>query len=381
MTDPEKSVFERCRSKICNGFKFIVFCAVFGAVLVVFLLKGVLLIARYATTASCSQNHSNHSTEAETEVRDIYVLTVIVYSILSILRILEYYLLGIQFYSFLFKQNTVKLNDFFKKPTKDFWYLLSLSLPYLLFGCSIPAIGVYQELESAACFVYVAYSVVNFLRYFLAYLVRIAMIYTVLSLRKTWPTVNLTGNNNGQNIIGLDPPDDDLKDWRIVSKDYKERAEEYEKAGKKAETIQKLFQTWFIVPWVIYIVASYLKVKDILSPWDDGGGTQASQIYYMFYQINQIITLVIPYICAKKINTYHHEYFRSMRNAQLEQFKDAPNRLALARQLRFERQIEYDFEPRIVGTTIIISVGSPLYVTILLADIFLSISKSILTFS
>ena len=141
------------RSKVCNGFKLIAFCGIFGAVLVVFLLKGVLLIARYGTTASCSPNRGNYTAAVKTEVRDGYVFTVIIYSILSILRILEYYLLGKQFYSFLFKQDTVKLNNFFKKPAKDFWYLLSLSLPYLLLGCSVPAIGVYQELASTLCFI------------------------------------------------------------------------------------------------------------------------------------------------------------------------------------------------------------------------------------
>ena len=236
-----------------------------------------------------------------------------------------------------------------------------------------------------------AYSVVNFLHYILAYLVRIAMIYTVLFLKETWfpqhPRQIEDRRVEFQDLREVNASADserlqiELYDWRIVSEDYKTRAQEYTEIGQRAEVIQDLFQTWFIVPWVIHIVASYLQVKNILYPWDDGGGAQTSQIYYMFYQVNQIVTLVIPYLCAKKINMYHHEYFGSMRNAQLERFKDDPNRLALARQLRFERQIEYDFEPRIVGTTIIISVGSPLYVTILLADNFLSISKSLLTFS
>ena len=148
-----------------------------------------------------------------------------------------------------------------------------------------------------------AYSVVNFLHYILAYLVCIAMIHTVLFLKETWfpphprqiedRRVELPDLREVNASADSETLQKELYNWRIVSEDYKTRAQEYTEIGQRAEIIQDMFQTWFIVPWMIYIVASYLSVKDILYPWDDGGGARTSQIYYMFYQINQIVTLVI----------------------------------------------------------------------------------------
>lgn len=67
-----------------------------------------------------------------------------------------------------------------------------------------------------------------------------------------------------------------------------------------------------------------------------------------------------------------------MKNDQLERFKDNPSRLSFARQLLIEKEERYDFLPRILGTSITISIGSPLYVIILLAGLFLSVVESLL---
>lgn len=162
-----------------------------------------------------------------------------------------------------------------------------------------------------------------------------------------------------------------------LSGDFKKHYKAYSKIGKQVKEINELFQTWFVLPWVIYLIVSSLKAYNILRPWasDSDGVTPASnipQIYYLLYNLNQFVTLLIPYLYAKKINTYHHKYYKRMRNLQLVRFKD---RLSFAGQLLEKR---YGFLPRILGTSITISIGSPLYVVILLAGIFLSIAESLL---
>ena len=91
-----------------------------------------------------------------------------------------------------------------------------------------------------------------------------------------------------------------LVDWKLVSKDCQERAKEYNNIGKQVEEIQELFQTWFIIPWVIYVIAASLKPYNILRPWqtnEDGNDPiNIPQIYYLLYSINQVITLLIPYL-------------------------------------------------------------------------------------
>ena len=46
-----------------------------------------------------------------------------------------------------------------------------------------------------------------------------------------------------------------------------------------------------------------------------------------------------------------------MRNRQLVRFKDEPSRLSFANQLLVEKEERYDFVPRILGTSITISIG------------------------
>lgn len=175
-----------------------------------------------------------------------------------------------------------------------------------------------------------------------------------------------------------------LEDWKAVSSDYQSRFEKYNEKGEKVQVIQELFQTWFVVPWLVYFVASSLQTYNILRPWDfDGDGNTPPStfpaIYYLLYNINQIITLIIPFLCVKKMNTYHHKYYiHTVRNGQIKEFENDPSRLSFARQLKIDQDSRFDFVPRIVGTNIKIPIGNPLFVIILLVGLFLSVSESIL---
>ena len=452
------------------------FYTIFGVVLGIFILRGVLLVSRYGITASgfkCVQD-LNQTTAVATKLNHEYIFTTTVYGILSILRILEYSLLAKQFYHFLFKQDVVDVSAFFEKRSQRFLYLLCfviILLPYFFLGLIIPALGIYQEIEYSdrlvQCYhhyyeIFVAYCATNFFRYMSAFTVRIMMIYTALSLSKIWfpdhngpplhtslglgkrenieASLNVSQKNAGllaNNPVGdnsrpdvannpvVDNPDvannpvadiprpgadnfnpvadnpdvaDNpvanallldgtpkkiLEDWKMVSSDFQVLSKRYTKIGKQVQVIQDLFQTWFIVPWVVYLIASSLKTYNVLRPWNaDGDGdtplSSIPHIYYLLYNINQFITLIIPYLCAKKINTYHQKYFKIMRDHQLKKFEDDPSRLSLARQLMVDRENLNDFVPRIIGTSITISIGNPLFVIILLVGIFLSVSESLL---
>ena len=371
----------------------------------------------------------------ESGVSHEFIFTIIVYTILSVLRISEYLLLGKQFYSFLFQQKEIIVNDFLKKHSSRYWYMPMFSavlVPYFLLGFVIPGLGIYQEVvhaeRLAICYrhyheIYIVYCAINFLRYMSAFTVRIMMIYSTLFLSKLWfpeheaplhTSIGLhksdgveasasqgsTESSNSNSEVAVVPNFTDvqtaastidssvifnevLDDWKTVSSDYQTRSQEYVKIGKKVQVVQELFQTWFIVPWVIYFVACSLKTYNILRPWnaDEDGDTPPSnipQIYYLLYNINQLITLIIPFLCAKKMNTYHQKYYKIMRDSQLEKFDGNPSRLSFARQLMVEHDSRCDFVPRIMGTSIKMPVGSPLYVIFLLAGLFLSVTKSLL---
>lgn len=430
---PVTAMFERKTTKLLTFWTF------FGAVLVVFVLKGVLLMGRYGITASgrrCELNETDNRTMAVvSKVSHEFIFTTTVYAIASVLRFVEYFLLGKQFYIFLFKQEDVNVSEFFTKHSNRYWFLLVfaiLLLPYLLLGLIIPSLGIYQEMELTnrleKCYrhyheIYISYCIINALRYLSAYSVRFTMMFATLVLSKYWfpdhvgpprhtsighsmrrksrkeadktDTVMISSANKvtrpdgTMSVISNEGLDQNnqvcekvLQDWRIVSSDFREHSVAYAKIGKEAKVINELFRTWFIVPWAVYFIASSLKSYNIFRPWNtDGDGdtppSNIPQIYYLLYNINQFITLLIPYLCAKKINTYHQKYYKQMRNRQLERFEDDPSRLSFARQLLIEKEEDYDFVPRIVGTSITISIGSPLYVVILLAGLFLSVTESL----
>ena len=413
--------------------KLLTFWTLFGVVLTVFTLKGVFLMSRYGITANgrrCEQNATDNQTVAVVSTVDHeYIFTTVVYGVLSVLRFVEYLLLGQQIYYFLFKQKVINAADFYTKHSKRYWYLLGFSiilLPYLLLGLIIPSLGIYQELELTSrlekCYrhyheLYITYCAINIFRYLSAYSVRFMMIFTTLAISKYWfpehsgpPRHTSIGHsfrrkkkgddkNESPSNISAHPQihstnfnaeeespvqtEKVLRDWKAVSSDFQDHYKAYSNVGKQVRVINELFQTWFIIPWVVYLIASSLKTYNVLRPWanDSDGDTPPSnipRIYYLLYNLNQFVTLLIPYLCAKKINTYHHKYYKRMRNRQLVRFKNEPSRFSFANQLLVEKEERYDFLPRILGTSITISIGSPLYVVILLAGIFLSVAESLL---
>ncbi len=93
--------------------------------------------------------------------------------------------------------------------------------------------------------------------------------------------------------------------------------------------------------------------------------------------MNQFIALLIPFLCAKMINTYHHNYYNQLKEHRHKRFEAYPNCFASTQMLRIERDKDYDFMPRIAGTSIKISVGSPFFLFTMLAGVLLSVLNSL----
>ena len=363
----------------------------------VFVLRGVLLMIRYGITAGgglkCEQNATdNKSMAAVSGISDGYKFTTVVLGILSMLHIFEYLVLGWQFYHFLFKQDIIDTREFYTKHSKRYWYLLVFSvilLPYLFLGLSVPSYGMHQEIKainSRVCYwkyhyIFVLYNALDIFHYLIAYSVRFMIIFTTLSLSKYWFPDHTTQESSGtrvnsQNANSNVEEDGVLLDWIVVSSDFHEHYKAYSSIGKKAKVINELFQTWFILPWVFYFIVSSLNTSNILRPWVDDDQPPSS-IPYLLYNIYRFFTLFIPYLCTKKINTYHQKYYERMRKQQLIKFEETESRLLFTSQLLLEKDEYYDFLPRVIGTNITISIGSPLVVIFLLAGIFFTIAQSL----
>ncbi len=388
------------------GKKTVFFSIVFGVVLLVFTAKLVLLTSRYAQTAErmVCYNSSN-GVEVTPAAGKEYIFTVIMYAVLSLLRLLEYVIIGRSFFIFCMKQNVVRLSEFLTKNPKMF-FMSILFLPYLFLGISIPTVGVYQEIElSKRLFncngyrhiIYYVYSLMDILRYIIAYTVRMMVFFTVLALKKYWicahdqkPKNNTTVKIAEEGVLEGEDVQNKLEekelkffleDWKEVSMDYKQRAEEYAHIGRKVKVINELFQAWFIIPWIIYFATASLKTYNHTRPWKTGlDGEEPSVdiplVFYILYSLNQLIALIIPFVCINKMNYYHQRYHSVSRERQLSFFYHNVNRYSIAWQLPVEKNSSYDFLPRIWGTDISIDISSPLYIILLLAGLFLSITES-----
>lgn len=374
------------RNKVC-------FHCVFGVVLLIFILNAVLLVSRYGLTEhgkACEEEIADNKSRSTntSKVGHHYILTSIIIGINNILQFLEYVMLGKCFYSFLFKQNVVKMEppvSLFKH-CNFYPLLLCLIIPYFLLGLAIPALGIYKEIkysqQVANCYrhyyeVYIVYCTVDFLQYICAFTVRMLMMLSTLVIKEFWQIPKepsqeymLANNINEENFF---------EDWKYVSDDYEKRVDKYQYIGKKVNEIKKQFQAWFIIPWIIYLIASSLKTYNILRPWkvngdndDDEPLVNIPDITFYLYNVNQFIALFIPYFCAQIMNGCHNKYYNQMRDFQLNRFKNNPSCFSIARQLFIEKG-HFDFLPQIPGTNITVNIGSPLYVILLLSGLFLSV--------
>lgn len=101
---------------------------------------------------------------------------------------------------------------------------------------------------------------------------------------------------------------------------------EYKETGDKVKGIAEIFQIWFIIPWVIFFVASSLDANRILQPWNMN--YTMTRIYYLLYNVNQLITLFLPFLCATFINLYHSNFYKHMKKDLL--YRESANQQVFA---------------------------------------------------
>ena len=97
----------------------------------------------------------------------------------------------------------------------------------------------------------------------------------------------------------------------------------------------------------------------------------------MVYNFDQIFLLTISFLCSKKINAHHRNYFLKSRHKQRERFKTA-SRMAMASMNKIEKEEHFDFVPRIWGTSIKVPVESSLYIVTLLLGIFFTVCEALI---
>ena len=312
---------------------------------IIYITKGVLLIARYSyPPKSCPNStelvESDDSAELETSGPDrTYYFTVAVYAFCSLLRCIEYIPL------------LIGLHEFWKDKNEEIAFpklqctelMICSSLAMILFLClSVPAVGIALELnkqcEDPLAAVFIVYCVVNFFRYTWSFLVRAGMVFATIAVREIW--MNNTYEFKSESTDKL----------------YKEK-------GKMVQKVAGIFQTWFLFPWIIFFAASSLECKNVLRVWN-GNREKILPLpltYYFLYNINQIMFLLIPYLCGLKMNYYHHKFYKRHVSCPTETPEDD----------------DYNFVPCVWGLGIKVKMNSVIYSLFLLLGIFFTLCGSL----
>ncbi len=228
---------------------------------------------------------------------------------------------------------------------------------------SIPAVGIVLELASekehcgdSMAAVFVTYCAINFFRYTWAFLVRVGMVIALLKIREIW---------------GKFP---DTSQCRSAVQLHAKLTDKYIEAGKQVQEITGIFQTWFLFPWIIFFLASSLEAKNVLWVWNSEREDVENLpvIYYLLYNINQMVGLLVPYLCGQKMDSYHHQYHLKMEQAQLDPNRDEKFR-AEQRAMLIQEEDNYNFVPRVWGLGIKVKMNSLIYVIFLIAGLFFTL--------
>ena len=189
--------------------------------------------------------------------------------------------------------------------TKDFTKPLHvLLLVFLVLNMvlymTIPAVGAAVEYSNGEkgrvrffnCFFFYIYCFLDVFRYIWALNVRAVMVIATLTAKKIWEKVYAEQSDNGVTAIRL----------------HGKLTDRYMEAGEKVKCINAVFQTWFLFPWVIFFIFSSVSAKSAVAIWDGEDKNIVEtlpMIYLLLFHVKQIVFLLIPYMCGRKINHYH----------------------------------------------------------------------------
>ena len=355
-------------------------CVAISVLIVIELLmviRGGLLVARYANPGLLCTHESNNTNSKKEKFESTFkiIVTVFYYMILASLRIIEYLVLGISLIRFV---SSMDINCHCCTTVKAALYII----PALILGIITVGFGIQMELAythgDTQCYkhwteswIYIAYCISNIIRYVLAYSVRVIMLTATFRIQDKWVL--------SDDLKCHVPLSQETTPWEAARDVHNKLSVEYKNCGDVAQKIADIFGPWFIIPWIAFSFVTTINTHDVLMPWWQGSNQTASdwsKAYYLLYHITQLYLLISQYFCGLKMNEYHNNFYRCMRQKQLEAYDDSDYK-AHARQMKIDYEIKYNFSPRILGIDIKTSMENPLYIFILLIGIFLGTSNTL----
>ena len=194
---------------------------------------------------------------------------------------------------------------------------------------------------------------------------------------------------------------------------------EYELIVEKTRKIYNIFQSFFVLQWIIHLFQLFVHIAHLLRPWIRYGQVQNANMLIITQQIDQLsyavfngLALVITHVCGLKMNAYMRRYLREVQyhrsECLLKESKDTsgesankenPSKSLKARlkgakgKYKKEDCLEYSlinlvpireeciylsaFTPRIPGTGLGISITNPAFVISIVLTVFALIGAMI----
>ena len=114
--------------------------------------------------------------------------------------------------------------------------------------------------------------------------------------------------------------------------------------------------------------------KKILAIWniERDKVAQLPIIYFVLYNINQMLLLIIPYMCGRSIDHNNEKCHKKMNAMQLKNTRDKKFQ-AEQRKILIQKEESYDFVPRVWGLGFRVKMNSFIYIVFLLLGLFLTI--------
>ena len=413
---------------------FFVVAITIQAVLLIKCLLFILkqLAPRVFLPSGCPNQTFNASTGQE------YLFTITIYGSLYIGRWFEAFIIHLHLYKFFFHQCTIQPEQFIqfcieglKNSTKSKVIFGSVAIYTLAHSLSIPSLGIGLEVERAheiGCkkYIYghhVLYWILDMVRYLHDVVIRLSLIALVGGVNHIWTNLKSTEDDakatanasttyensrieDDQEVSdSVEAPHEELRsqkdgdvhkadpttsesvvhkqylnDLDTVAKDHAVRTKLYNEKGKQVERVLDIFETWFVIPWVLYFISVSLQADHILQTWRNKsvgeGQYDLAEIAFLIYNFNQVFYLTLSYMCMRIVNSLHYHFVRESHHQQISQYETA-SKIALASMSKIEKEKHYDFVPRIWGSSIKIEMDSPLYVVFLLVGTFFTVMKDL----
>jgi len=160
---------------------------------------------------------------------------------------------------------------------------------------------------------YLGFYAISNIHYFLTIIahiftasLRIAIVIATLTVHVIWSNDELFGDNTQAEILAGENPQTNY--WETAVKEHRMRVTKYEKRREKVVPILKIFESWFVIQWIIYYVGSVLDLAYNGRPWigdKEESLDSHTQTYMILYLIYALLAFIIPHVCGLRMNVYH----------------------------------------------------------------------------